>query len=122
MQPQLFASVSGMDRDEGATLCFVLAILGVTIVAITKLVSDHLRKGQLNDMEATLKMEMIQRGMSAGDIKQVLEAKMGASKNLSLEKLGDAGFGLVGRAVDHALDLEEIVRQKKAKKAEIPEH
>ena len=31
-------------------------------------------------MEATLKMEMINRGMSAGDIKQVLECEMGGSK------------------------------------------
>jgi hypothetical protein len=122
MQPQLFAAA--LNRDEAIALCvvFAIAIIGGVIVGVTKLVSDHFRKVQLDDMEATLKMEMIQRGMSAGDIKQVLEAKISASKSISLVDLGDAGFGLVGRAVEHALDLEEIVRQKKAKKAEVVEH
>jgi hypothetical protein len=122
MLPQLFASASGLSREEAIALCVGLAIIGSVIVAVTKLVSNHFRKTQLDDMEATLKMEMIQRGMTAGDIKQVLEAKMGATKCVSLADLGDAGFGLVGRAVEHALDLEEIVRQKKAKKAEVVEH
>jgi hypothetical protein len=120
MQPQLFAAA--LNSDEAVVLCVVFAIIGGVIVGVTKLVSDHFRKVQRDDMEATLKMEMIQRGMSAGDVKQVLEAKIGASKSISLVDLGDAGFGLVGRAVEHALDLEEMVRQKKAKKAEIPEH
>jgi hypothetical protein len=120
MQPQLFAAA--LSRDEAVALCIVLAIIGCVIVGVTKLVSDHFRRAQRDDMEATLKMEMIQRGMSAVDIKQVLEAKMGDSKSLSLENLGDAGFGLVGRVVDHALDLEEMVRQRKAKKAEVQEH
>jgi hypothetical protein len=119
MQPQLFAYINNF---EALAWCVVPAIIGGVIVALTKLVSDHFRKVQRDDMEATLKMEMIQRGMAAADIKQVLEAKMGDSKSLSLEDLGDAGFGLVGRAVEHALDLEELVRQKKAKKAEVVEH
>jgi len=55
----------------------MVAIVGGITVAITKVVAAHYRRSQLDEMEATLKMEMIQRGMSAGEIKQVLEAKMG---------------------------------------------
>ena len=67
----------------------VIAILGGITIAITKVVSDHFRKSQINEMEATLKMEMIQRGMSALDIKQVLEVKMSSNRSRSLgDKLG----------------------------------
>ncbi len=55
----------------------VIGILGGVLVAITKAISEHRRRMQLDDIEATLKMEMIQRGMSAGEIKQVLEARVG---------------------------------------------
>ncbi len=66
----------------------VEAVLGITLplliggaVAITALVTGHFRKTQRDDMEATLKMEMIQRGMSAEEIERVLAAGM------------DGGFG-----------------------------
>ena len=61
----------------------VEAILGITLplliggaVAITALITGHFRKSQRDDMEATLKMEMIQRGMSAEEIERVLAARM----------------------------------------------
>jgi hypothetical protein len=73
-----------LDGGEFLGFCGILlalvGIVGGISVAITKVVAAHMRKSQLDEMEATLKMEMIQRGMSAGDIKQVLEAKMGGSK------------------------------------------
>lgn len=59
----------------------LIAILGGLIFGCTTVVAVYKRRVQLDEMEATLKMEMIQRGMSAGEIKQVLEAKMGASKS-----------------------------------------
>ena len=66
----------------------VEAVLGITLplliggaVAITALVTGHFRKSQRDDMEATLKMEKIQRGMSAEEIERVLAAGM------------DVGFG-----------------------------
>jgi hypothetical protein len=58
----------------------LVAIIGGIIVAITVVFSAHRRRTQLDEMEATLKMEMIQRGMSAEEIAQVLGAKMGANK------------------------------------------
>ncbi|MEX0676203.1 MAG: hypothetical protein WD063_03970 [Pirellulales bacterium] len=58
----------------------VIAILGGITVAITKVVSSHYRRTQLDDMEATLKLEMIQRGMSAAEIKEVLEARMAGDR------------------------------------------
>jgi hypothetical protein len=52
-----------------------------TLVAIYK------RRTLLDEMEATLKMEMIQRGMSADEIAQVLSAKMGATKGIAWKEL-----------------------------------
>jgi hypothetical protein len=72
--------LSKLDHEDILALCGmivgVIAIVGGISVAITKVISAHYRRSQLDEMEATLKMEMIQRGMSAGEIKQVLEANM----------------------------------------------
>jgi hypothetical protein len=62
-----------------AVLGICLPILALTIVGVTLIVSINNRKMQRDDMEATLKMEMIERGMSAEDIERVLAARMGPS-------------------------------------------
>ena len=78
--------LSNLDHEDIQNLALcgmlvgVVAIVGGISVAITKVISAHYRKTQLDEIEATLKMEMIQRGMSAGEIKQVLEAKTGPTK------------------------------------------
>jgi hypothetical protein len=68
-------------------LCGILlgafAILGGITVAITLVVSTHYRRKMRDDMEATLKMEMIQRGMSADEITKVLGARMSANSSIS---------------------------------------
>jgi hypothetical protein len=47
-----------------------------TAVAIIALITAHKRRAQRDDMEATLKIEMIERGMSADEVERVLAAKM----------------------------------------------
>ncbi len=59
-------------------LAGIVAIVGGFVVAIIHAITGHRRRMQLDEMEATLKLEMIERGMSADDIKQVLEAGMAA--------------------------------------------
>lgn len=77
--------IAKLDHEDILALCGMLvgvvAIVGGITVAVTKVVSSHYRKVQLDEMEATLKMEMVQRGMSAGEIKQVLESKMGGRRS-----------------------------------------
>jgi|GEM_PF-2315248 len=60
-----------------AVLGICLPILALTVVGVTLIISINNRKMQRDDMEATLKMEMIERGMSAEDIERVLAARMG---------------------------------------------
>jgi hypothetical protein len=67
-----------------------VAIIGGFIVAIVTGIAGSVRRSKLDDMEATLKMEMIQRGMTAEDIKKVLEARMGASVAADAECAGHA--------------------------------
>jgi hypothetical protein len=54
-----------------------IPIVSVLVVAMTAIISHHIRRSQRDDMEATLKMEMIERGMSADEIERVLAAKLG---------------------------------------------
>ncbi len=76
--------LADLEQETLLGLCGMLlgaiAIVGGIAVAIAKVVSTHYRKSQLDEMEATLKMEMIQRGMAADDIAKVLGAKMAGSK------------------------------------------
>ena len=64
-----------------------IAVIGGMTVGFAKVIATYYRRTQLDEMEATLKMEMIHRGMSADDIKQVLEAKMGGSKYAALNEM-----------------------------------
>lgn len=66
----------------------VIAILGGITVAITKVVSSSRRRMQLDEMDATLKMEMIQRGMPADEIAVVLKARSSTSHSLNLDLSG----------------------------------
>lgn len=52
------------------------ALVAVVIVACTAIVfiTDHLRHSHQAEIDAALKQEMLGRGMSAADIKTVLEA------------------------------------------------
>ena len=59
-----------------AGLWALIPLLGGIIIALTSILTGHYRKLQRDDMAATLKMEMIQRGMSVDEIERVLEAKM----------------------------------------------
>jgi hypothetical protein len=67
--------------DEGEIVIVALPILSILAVLMTAILTHHYRKLQRDDMEATLKMEMIQRGMSAEEIERVLAARIGSPPN-----------------------------------------
>jgi uncharacterized protein YoaH (UPF0181 family) len=54
-------------------VCILVAVVIVACTAIA-LVTDYLRKSHQAEIDASLKQEMLSRGMSAADIKTVLEA------------------------------------------------
>lgn len=69
----LLASVS----DE-ILIAIAIPVAGGVLIAITAILAGTYHKLQRDDMTATLKMEMIQRGMSPEDIERVLAARMSA--------------------------------------------
>jgi len=54
-------------------LCGMITLGVVACVAIV-FITDYLRKGHQAEIDAALKQDMLARGMSAADIKTVLEA------------------------------------------------
>jgi hypothetical protein len=66
---------SGFPIEAVIGICVPFAAF--VIVGVTLILSINKRKMQRDDMEATLKMEMIERGYSVEDIERTLAAKMG---------------------------------------------
>ncbi len=66
-----------MDFPIEAIIGICVPFASFVIVGITLILSINKRKMQRDDMEATLKMEMIERGMPAEEIERVLAARMG---------------------------------------------
>lgn len=54
-------------------VCMLVAFVIVACVAIV-FVTEHLRKSRQAEIDATLKQQMLEAGMSAADIRTVLEA------------------------------------------------
>lgn len=85
---EMFSKLNG---GEFLGLCGILlgliAVIGGVATGLATLVAIYKRRVQLDEMEATLKMEMIQRGMSASEITQVLEAKMSSAKGVSWKEM-----------------------------------
>ena len=105
--------VSQLDQEVLLGLCGMalgaLGIIGGITVGIAVVVSSHYRRTQLDEMEATLKMEMIQRGMSADDIAKVLEARVSAKQT---QLVG------LGRNFVLGLNAHRCKTQKTAQRAE----
>lgn len=71
--------LSQLTSEDLLALCGIflglVAIIGGLSIGLVAVISYHYRRSRMDDIEATLKMEMIQRGLSADDIRKVLEAR-----------------------------------------------
>jgi spore maturation protein SpmB len=65
----------------------LVGIIGAIILAVAIVIAVYKRRTLLDEMEATIKIEMVQRGLSAEDVERVLQAKMGVSGAKSLANL-----------------------------------
>jgi hypothetical protein len=81
-----------MRSEEFFAIFMLLCAIGGIATAITRAILAHQRQMVLDDMEATLKMEMIERGMSGDDIAKVLNIKTRSFPAAALEKLSQAAF------------------------------
>ncbi|HEX3726786.1 MAG TPA: hypothetical protein VHV08_11115 [Pirellulales bacterium] len=64
--------------EEWIALVVLVTIAGGLVVGAIAIITEHYRHVQRDEMDATLKMEMLQRGMSADEIVTVLSAVSGA--------------------------------------------
>jgi hypothetical protein len=67
-----------LEISNSAALLIFCGLVAFVIVACTAIVfiTEHLRTTRQSDIEAWLKHEMLERGMSAQDIQTVLEARI----------------------------------------------
>jgi hypothetical protein len=86
--------LSRLTSEDLLALCGIflglVAIVGGLCIGLVAVVSYHYRRSRMDDIEATLKMEMIQRGMSADEISKVLEAR--AAECVPKAMSGNAGW------------------------------
>ncbi|HEV3138387.1 MAG TPA: hypothetical protein VGZ26_10800 [Pirellulales bacterium] len=59
---------------EWVGVIVLAGVVGGLVIGAIAVVTDYYRGVQRDEMDATLKMEMLQRGMSAEEITQVLKA------------------------------------------------
>ena len=72
----MFEMLSKLKGDELAPLLGICGVLVVVVtVAVTAIIASNVRKYRQAELDASLKQEMLNRGMSAEDIKQVICAK-----------------------------------------------
>ena len=75
-------------------LCSLVAVVIVACVAIV-FITDYLRQSHQAEIDASLKQDMLNRGMSAADIKTVLEARGdGEATRLALDANQGVRIGL----------------------------
>lgn len=65
--------VTLLTNNPWLVVCILAAVVIVACVAIV-FITEYLRKSQQSEIDAALKQEMLSRGMSAADIKTILEA------------------------------------------------
>jgi hypothetical protein len=71
-----FTSESGVGLLIG-----LIAVSGGLLIGMVAVIGDFLHKRHRLEVEGALKQQMIDRGMSAGEIEQVLQASIGHKAN-----------------------------------------
>ena len=64
---------------DWVALIFLAGVVGGIMIGAIAVVTEYYRGAQRDEMDATLKMEMLQRGMSAEEIVKVLQATSSSS-------------------------------------------
>jgi len=100
----------------------LVAVLVGPLIAVTAVVASQWRRVRIAEMEAALKQQMLDKGMSAAEIEQVLGASQGGKPSASTGNEAVDRAALVQRMVDEGYEGADIERVLKAyqspKKAE----
>ncbi len=61
--------------EEWVGILLLVGMVGGVAISIVAIVTDYFRRSRRDEMDATLKMEMLERGMSADEIIKVLRTR-----------------------------------------------
>ena len=89
----------------------LVAVLIGPMIAVVAIIASQWRRVRIAEMEGALKQQMLDKGMSAAEIEQVMKAgkKGGATGNEAQDRAA-----LVQRMVDEGYEGEDIERVLKA--------
>jgi hypothetical protein len=89
----------------------VVAMIGTALVFIVWIVAAHWKRVRQLQIEASLKQDMINRGLSAGDVERVLWASSTPPPAPPTpESISDNEYALVEKMIDEGRSAEEIER------------
>jgi hypothetical protein len=97
--------------NPGEIIALAAVILGPLIV-ITAIISNQWRRVRVAEIEGALKQQMLDKGMTAAEIEQVMRASKGKA-SVSGDESEDRA-ALVQRMVDEGYSGEDIERVLKA--------
>jgi hypothetical protein len=78
---------------EWIAIIVLVSIVGGLVVGAIAIITEHYRHVQRDEMDATLKMEMLQRGMSAEEIVEVLSATSGVPNPAEMAQWSEHAAG-----------------------------
>lgn len=103
-------------KFNGGELIGLVAVLVGPLIAIVAVLATQWRRVRVAEMEGALKQQMLDKGMSAAEIEQVMRAGLGSGRASAVSVGNEAQdrAALVQRMVDEGYEGADIERVLKA--------
>ncbi len=98
----------------GSQLIGLAAVVMGPLIAIVAVVANQWRRVRVAEVEGALKQQMLDKGMSAAEIEQVMRARPGSGAAVSSGDEAQDRAALVQRMVDEGYEGADIERVLKA--------
>jgi SOS response regulatory protein OraA/RecX len=100
-----------LSKFDGGELIGLITVLGGVCIAVIALVANQWRRVRVAELEAGLKQQMIDRGMSPAEIEQLLAASQdGKAQIVSTGDEAADKAALAQRMVDNGYEAKDIER------------
>jgi hypothetical protein len=99
-----------------------VAIVCATVVLLVAILCHNWRRARLNELEATLKQDMLNRGLPAADIERVLSASAANPPETPAapDPVSDNEYYLIEKLVDEGKSADDIERVLRAVRGPSP--
>ena len=105
-----------LSKFNGGEVIGFVAVLGGLLIPTIAVITFHWRRARAAELEAGLKQQMLEKGMSAAEIVQVMNAGH-ETRDSSVGSTGDEALDkaqLTQRMIDNGYEGEDIERVLKA--------